>query len=650
MNPSVLLLLNPAEIERVMKKVDEGVELFDEIWEKVYSAEQQNQKEKYEVELKKEIKKLQRLRDQIKTWIGSSEVKDKDSLIDARKLIETKMEQFKVCEKETKTKTYSKEGLAREDKLDPAEQAKEDTVKWISEIIERLQELIDEREVEIERLSSGKGKKTNKNLIEDSNQFILNHKYHINKLEGIMRLVRNDRLDPETVDELREDLEYYLDSYEEEDYLVAYDEDGFYDSLGLSDLDVVNVDRVTQVAPTTKKKDDDTSASSGSRKQDKAKKASATSGMIPLTIGRARVSSAGTKDKEASSTVTPTKVGRSSSTVSNGPAPAAALGPAPTPTPKAPPAPPSGASMAAVLKRESEERQKAALAAQQQEQARQAELLRQQQLQKQQQEAQLRQQEALRQQQLQAQQQKAAQAEALKRQQAQQLLEQQRQQQAAQQDAATKQKLLQQQQAAQQQQQAAQQAAKQQGTVNQNGLSGLNVGLSGLSLAQTGTQSASQQQSIQLGVVASGSKDANERYLNALNDSFMQMPTGADSERQRTYTPRNPYPTPSCYPTTPSPIFENPAVFEKLGTDALFFIFYYAQGTYQQYLAARELKKQSWRYHKKYMTWFQRHEEPKVTTDDYEQGTYVYFDYETGWCQRIKSDFRFEYSYLEDSL
>ena len=36
-----------------------------------------------------------------------------------------------------------------------------------------------------------------------------------------------------------------------------------------------------------------------------------------------------------------------------------------------------------------------------------------------------------------------------------------------------------------------------------------------------------------------------------------------------------------------------------------FFIFYQQQGTYQQYLAARELKKQSWRYHKKYLTWFQ---------------------------------------------
>jgi CCR4-NOT transcription complex subunit 3 len=43
-------------------------------------------KEKYEADLKKEIKKLQRLRDQIKNWIGSAEVKDKGPLIEARKV------------------------------------------------------------------------------------------------------------------------------------------------------------------------------------------------------------------------------------------------------------------------------------------------------------------------------------------------------------------------------------------------------------------------------------------------------------------------------------------------------------------------------------------------------------------------------------
>ena len=43
------------------------------------------------------------------------------------------------------------------------------------------------------------------------------------------------------------------------------------------------------------------------------------------------------------------------------------------------------------------------------------------------------------------------------------------------------------------------------------------------------------------------------------------------------------------------------------------------QGTRAQYLAAKALKKQSWRFHTKYMMWFQRHEEPKAITDEYEQ-------------------------------
>ena len=85
------------------------------------------------MDLKKEIKKLQRLRDQIKSWISSAEVKDKEPLVEARKLIETKMEAFKTCERETKTKTYSKEGLMRADQLSPEEEAKQNTSAWISE-------------------------------------------------------------------------------------------------------------------------------------------------------------------------------------------------------------------------------------------------------------------------------------------------------------------------------------------------------------------------------------------------------------------------------------------------------------------------------------------------------------------------------------
>ena len=62
---------------------------FEEIRDKVYNATNNNQREKHELELKKSIKKLQRLRDQVKTWLASNEIKDKRSLLEARKLIET---------------------------------------------------------------------------------------------------------------------------------------------------------------------------------------------------------------------------------------------------------------------------------------------------------------------------------------------------------------------------------------------------------------------------------------------------------------------------------------------------------------------------------------------------------------------------------
>lgn len=41
------------------------------------------------MDLKSQIKKLQRLRDQIKTWCQSNDIKDKQPLMDNRKLIET---------------------------------------------------------------------------------------------------------------------------------------------------------------------------------------------------------------------------------------------------------------------------------------------------------------------------------------------------------------------------------------------------------------------------------------------------------------------------------------------------------------------------------------------------------------------------------
>lgn len=738
------------EIDRTLKKVEEGVEIFDEIWDKVYSATQQNQKEKFEVDLKKEIKKLQRHRDQIKTWVASSDIKDKRALTEARKLIETKMEQFKVCEKETKTKTYSKEGLARETKIDPHEAAKHSTREWLSEKVDALMLQIDMHEADMEKLTSGKGSKKNKHEIDALEGSIKRHRWHIAKLEQITRLLDNDALQHEQINEIKEDVEYYIDANQEPDFMDAYDETmDIFESLDLGELPqeddpsivvkekaVDDVDDGKKKKKKDKKKDDgddddddkkddkkkekkskkDKSGEKEDKEKDKKKKGDkkteTKTAAVPLTIGRATVAKAAPAAAPA--------------------VPAAGVPKKTAPTPGVPtpvnvvPGPPAAESLANIILK-----QQQAAAVQQKpppvaggtpgEMA-----------------ARLRE--------------VAAQPTAAQRLQQKPVVAVPPQQQPRPAFATVPAPP-----SPQQQQQPYQQPQPQQprqvapppvaqpppqqpqpfpptaggpppppGTQQQPQASPSRVPGSPSPLRPTpqtplaaspGGQPKSPvmgpltppPQSAPAPMVAPGmphienkkrprrpisttpfgpganleplldvavSDHADDTYarlrdaklrqadhkivpaddtdrdlaLGELAASIRTAPRRPDAERPRQYVPRNPYNTPAAFPASPAPVFDDPRVFDKLTTDTLFFIFYYQQGTYQQYLAARELKKQSWRYHKKYMTWFQRHVEPQVTTDEFEQGTYVYFDYETGWCQRIKSDFTFEYNFLEDEL
>jgi CCR4-NOT transcription complex subunit 3 len=77
------------EVDKCFKKVAEGMADFDAIYEKIEQSTNPAQKEKLEDQLKREIKKLQRLRDQIKTWATGNDIKDKQPLLEQRKLIET---------------------------------------------------------------------------------------------------------------------------------------------------------------------------------------------------------------------------------------------------------------------------------------------------------------------------------------------------------------------------------------------------------------------------------------------------------------------------------------------------------------------------------------------------------------------------------
>lgn len=119
-----------------------------------------------------------------------------------------------------------------------------------------------------------------------------------------------------------------------------------------------------------------------------------------------------------------------------------------------------------------------------------------------------------------------------------------------------------------------------------------------------------------------------QRLLSA---SHATCPEFLDAEKPRHYRPQTKYLTPRYYPQEPFVTIDDPSLYGKIDTDTLFYIFYYRQNTYQQYMAAKSLKSQSWRFHKQYQTWFQRHEEPKTITEEYEQGTYRFFDYESTW-------------------
>lgn len=216
------------EIDRTLKKVQEGVEVFDLIWEKagapphtpfslalmhlmhcvelhffrasvnvlvssewaittpqVYDPDAANQRDKNEDLLKKEIKKLQRYRDQIKTWAASSEIKDKKALLDARKVIEQKMERFKVCEKETKTKAFSKEGLGQQPKADPKERARAEARDWVNSVVDEITTQLDGFEAEIESLTSGKKTKQKPPRLVHLEESASRHKEHILKLEQV---------------------------------------------------------------------------------------------------------------------------------------------------------------------------------------------------------------------------------------------------------------------------------------------------------------------------------------------------------------------------------------------------------------------------------------------------------------------------------
>uniref|UniRef100_A0A671RI47 CCR4-NOT transcription complex subunit 3 n=1 Tax=Sinocyclocheilus anshuiensis TaxID=1608454 RepID=A0A671RI47_9TELE len=611
------------EIDRCLKKVAEGVEQFEDIWKKLHNAANANQKEKYEADLKKEIKKLQRLRDQIKTWVASNEIKDKRQLVENRKLIETQMERFKVVERETKTKAYSKEGLGLAQKVDPAQKEKEEMEQWLTNTIDTLNMQVDQFESEVESLSvqtrKKKGDKEKQDRIEELKRLIERHRYHIRMLETILRMLDNDSIQVEAIHKIKDDVEYYIDSSQDPDF----EENEFlYDDLDLEELLQQHAPQSQQQAqvklsstsvpsnntpsppshptlPASTTSSLPSSSTPGPVTSNSQSQASSVPGVegsrLGLGLGKGGVtvtsSSSGAQMPGlgmagmsgslntmagllSGSTPAPyaqAAAGGTAGSVASGPVgsgsvssgisvPSAGAGGANTGATS------NGAGTGAGIG------------------------------------------------------------------------------------------LL--------------------GSSPESGLSG--NGSSSVASAGVGTNVAparplsslkqngattppgpttAPQPAVSevnlppsLGACPLGPTPLTKEqlYQQAMQEAaWIHMPHPSDSERIRQYLMRNPCPTPPFHHQVPPHHSDSIEFYQRLSTETLFFIFYYLEGTKAQYLSAKALKKQSWRFHTKYMMWFQRHEEPKTITDEFEQGTYIYFDYEK-WGQRKKEGFTFEYRYLED--
>ncbi|KAJ1920045.1 general negative regulator of transcription subunit 5 [Mycoemilia scoparia] len=668
------------EIDRVFKKVAEGMDIFEECYNKVLNASTTNQKEKYEADLKKEIKKLQRLREQIKAWIQNNDIKDKNDLINHRKLIEKQMEKFKAIEKEMKTKAFSKEGLLQSTKLDPREKEKLDICNWLSEQVDKLSTQIDLREAEAEQISNSINKKKKRDTsksekVKEITTKVDRHKYHIQCLERIQRLIENESLSPEEVNEIKEDISYYVDE-NEEDFFV--EDEGIYDDLNLDD------DPVFAAIPDAESEPSNTTTASSSPVN-----ATIASTTVPSTPGSStlpKTTSASASDtarpqaddgrgvsrttdsgdyNDVNEPTSPTRPVLGSKSGQKPKQTSTSLLSSPSALPPAPVEPknawrevkesvlsPSRQQGTTSVQATSLMQPWAAIAGQGASGAtstspRPVSTVHNRAL---------------------SPPSMYQVAAGVKRPQI-----------VSSQTADHIHDQIKSKPTIDQQQKASSLSASKapsplsidvqvKADASSNGAPECTspVGTRPKSPAAKKPKTKSRYSLFDNTQIPDPFNDLLQTYDKAkkqfastpqgyaLRHKLMaaaqtNLPTLDDQERRPAWIPQNPTKTPSYYPQTPISILAAPDDAKDMNVDTLFYAFYYQQDTYQQYLAARELKGKSWRFHKKYLTWFQRFEEPRTITEDYEQGTYIYFDYEGDWCQRKKSEFRFEYRYLEDS-
>ncbi|CAL9728707.1 general negative regulator of transcription subunit 3 [Monosporozyma unispora] len=230
------------EVDKVFKKINEGLDVFDMYYERHESCTNNpSQKDKLESDLKREVKKLQRLREQIKSWQSSPDIKDKDTLLEHRRRVEIAMEQYKAVEKASKEKAYSNISLKRADTLDPEAKERVETEGYLSQTIDELDRQHELLDVEIDRLQVlNKKKKThsqaNEDKIKDLKALQLRYRWHQQQIELALRLLANEELSPQKVINIKEDINYFVENNQEDDFI---EDDTIYDDLDLQSNEAI---------------------------------------------------------------------------------------------------------------------------------------------------------------------------------------------------------------------------------------------------------------------------------------------------------------------------------------------------------------------------------------------------------------------------
>jgi CCR4-NOT transcription complex subunit 3 len=537
------------------------------------------------------------------------------------------MEMFKAVEKEMKTKAFSKEGLSAAAKLDPKEKEKMEMCQFISDMVDEIGRQLESNEAETETLQAGlkRGKKDTAKgeRLTDLEKSADQHKWHMTKLEVLLRSLENGSVEVDQVKDIEDGIKYYVENNSEADFV---EDDSLYDDLNLEeeeDMFGVNNDNDKGSSQDAQSIHDDppddnprTNITSGPKGKQVATEAP-TTGRRPSVQLKSPLPALSTLHASLPGNVN----GKQSETMKPAPLPtiptgqplkyasaaaaAAASDKSGVGISPLPPPPGSGKSLdtASPAITAAQPVIPAPSPAAEAQQARHSEPA-------------------------------AKRATPAPREEPKPVEPSEPTPPASQPAKSTLTAT------------ASTTAAQPQESSSTKGLQppSPDSGIAGIALSQGDPSHEEEEESIyhlpsSLSDLLESFEETKQRAksdqpfdLGMLNASRLTCPTPLDAEKPNHYQPQNPYAyTPAHYPQEPLPIFDDPRLYSRIDTDSLFYAFYYRQGTYQQYLAAKALKSQSWRFHKQYQTWFQRHEEPKNITEEFEQGTYRFFDYESTW-------------------